>query len=289
MFRTASDRESAGLHLTLLVVGTALFGLLIVGVVMYMVLTIKAVRLGRRQSNFIDSVTHELKSPIASMKLYLQTLRRRAVAEDRRESFYELMLEDVDRLDHLINQMLDAGRLESGRTEGEMEVLALADVLRECAEITQYRHRVARGTIRLDLEPCSVRGRRSDLVLVFRNLLDNAVKYAGDPPLVRVRAGARADGRLLVIVEDNGRGVPAGMRRRIFGRFVRLGSELERDRPGTGLGLYVAKAILQRIGGRIRARDRPGGPGTRFEVVLPSVPTEGRSGAPGDRIPEVTP
>ena len=117
----------------LLSLGTTFIAMLLAGVVIYLILSIKAINLNRRQSNFIDSVTHELKSPIASMKLYLQTLHRRQVSQEEQASFYRFMLEDLDRLDHLINQLLDAGRLDSGRTDGEVEDVPLGTLLQDCA------------------------------------------------------------------------------------------------------------------------------------------------------------
>jgi len=266
-YRAAS--ESGGLGWTFLALGTSFIGLLLVGVVMYMVLTIKAINLGTRQSNFIDSVTHELKSPIASMKLYLQTMLRHPVSEEERAGFCTLMLEDIDRLNHLINQMLDAGRLEAGRTEGKVEDLDLAAVVEECAEITRTRNRTPRESIRLDLEPCPMRAAPARVGMVVRNILDNAVKYAGKPPRVDVTVRAEDGKRARLRIADNGPGIPPGARRRIFKRFVRLGSELEREQPGTGLGLYVANAIVRRMGGRIRVKDRLEGTGAVFEVVLP--------------------
>ncbi|HYW80561.1 MAG TPA: ATP-binding protein, partial [Thermoguttaceae bacterium] len=108
----------------------------------------------------------------------------------------------------------------------------------------------------------------------FRNLLDNAVKYAGSPPEVEVSTGRMADGRVVTLISDNGRGIPPKMRRKIFGRFVRLGMELEREKPGTGLGLYIVRTLVRRLRGRIRVNDREGGPGTVFEVELPGVLSE---------------
>ncbi len=270
VFGALANTQFAGLNWALFGMGTAFIALLVAGVVIYLILSVKAINLNRRQSNFIDSVTHELKSPIASMKLYLQTLHRRQVSHDQQASFVRFMLEDVERLDHLINQMLDAGRLESDRAEGEVQDVDLAVVLRECAELICLRFRVPTDTVALDLEPCTVRARRIDVDMLFRNLIDNAVKYAGSPPDVRVGLRLESGRWAVARVSDNGRGIPHAARRKIFGRFVRLGSELEREKPGTGLGLYIAQTIARRLGGKIRVRDRRPGPGTVFEVQLPA-------------------
>ena len=137
--------------------------LLMVGVVMYLALSIKAINLTRRQSNFVDSVTHELKSPIASLKLYLQTLDRRQVSEQEQADFYRFMLEDVERLDRLINQVLDAGRLEAGHVDGESRRSTAAPLLRECAEMACVRYRVPprRCGWKLAALPCRRPQRRS--------------------------------------------------------------------------------------------------------------------------------
>jgi signal transduction histidine kinase len=253
-------------------VGTTFIVLLLVGVAVYLGLSVKAINLTRRQSNFIDSVTHELKSPIASMKLYLQTLNRRRMDPEEQAVFFRSMLEDVERLDHLTDQMLDAGRLESLAADDETENVPLGPLLRDCAETVCLRYRLDADTVRLDVEPCAVRARRIDLDVLFRNLIDNAVKYAGRPPWVEVSTRLDSDGRTLTRVSDNGRGIPPKMRRKIFGRFVRLGVELERDRPGTGLGLYIVRTLVRRLRGKIRVHDREGGSGTVFEVQLPGLP-----------------
>jgi two-component system, OmpR family, phosphate regulon sensor histidine kinase PhoR len=123
--------------------------------------------------------------------------------------------------------------------------------------------------VQFDLQPCAVTGRRVDLDVLFRNLIDNAVKYAGSPPRVGVQLHINDKKQAVVRIADNGRGIPHHLRRKIFGRFVRLGSELERDKPGTGLGLYIARTLAQRHRGHIRVRDPEEGSGTVFEVQLP--------------------
>ena len=271
VFGALKDDRYAVVYWALLSIGTTFIGLLLAGVIVYMILTIKAINLNRRQSNFIDSVTHELKSPIASMKLCLQTLHRRQVSQEEQAGFYRFMLEDLDRLDRLINQLLDAARLDTGRLESEVEDVPLTALLHECANTICLRYRVPAGTVRLDLQPCTVRALRIDLEILFRNLIDNAVKYAGTEPCVEVTLGPISGGRALIRIADNGRGIPSKFRRQIFGRFERLGLELEREKPGTGLGLYIVRNVAKRLRAKIRVRDHDHGPGTVFEVQLPHV------------------
>ena len=259
---------------TLLAVGSIFLVLVLVGVVMYLTLTVKSVNLTRRQSNFIDSVTHELKSPIASIKLYLQTLNRRSVSDEQRQGFYQIMLDDVERLDQLINHLLDAGRLDKSPQEEELEDVRLDVLLQECATAVRLRYQVAEDVFSLCLVPCIVRARRVDLDMIFRNLIDNAVKYAGDDPQVGIAVEVTSEDRVVAKVSDNGRGIPLPSRRKIFRRFVRLGVELERDKPGTGLGLYIVRTLVRRLRGRIRILDSENGIGTVFEVSLPRSPID---------------
>jgi len=270
VFRALDRPAAAGWHWAFLAVGSTFILMLVVGVVLYLVLSLKAINLNRRQSNFIDSVTHELKSPLASMKLYLQTLDRREVSQEQREAFYQFMREDLDRLDRLINQILEAGRLDSERIEGHVEAVPLEELLRTCGDSVCLSYRVPADTIRWDMEPCTIRARRVDLELIFRNLLDNAVKYAGTDPQVDVSLKPAADSKVIVRIADNGRGIAPKLRRKIFGRFVRLGNELEREKPGTGLGLYIVRTVVKKLRGRVSGRDRGGGPGSVFEVQLPT-------------------
>ncbi len=270
VFGALADTRFAGLYWTLFSVGTTFFVFLLVGVVMYLGLSVKSINFTRRQSNFIDSVTHEFKSPIASMKLYLQTLKHRQVSREEQAGFFQFMLEDLDRLDHLVNQVLEAGRLDTVRTDGEVEDVPMADLLRECTDTLCLRYRLPTDTVELDLDPCSLRARRVDLELIFRNLIDNAIKYADSEPCVEVVLRLDPTGSVVVRICDNGTGVPHSLRRKIFGRFVRLGLELERKQPGTGLGLHIVRTLVKRLGGRVRVRDVEAGSGAVFEVELPA-------------------
>jgi len=272
--------QFAGVYWALLAVGSLFLLLVLAGVVVYLVLTIKAINLSQRQSNFIDSVTHELKSPIASLKLYLQTLNRRQVTEEQQADFYRFMLADVERLDQLINHMLDAAQLEHDSALGDVGQVELAGILEHCARTATMRYHVPAETVRLDLQNAWVRGRQVDVDMIFRNLLDNAVKYAGNDPKVEVQMRVARGGQVTVKISDNGKGIPPQFRWKIFRRFVRLGSELERDKPGTGLGLYIVRTLVKRLKGKIAVRDAEKGPGTVFEVQLP-----GQAAPPGESAP----
>jgi signal transduction histidine kinase len=281
VFGALADPKSGPIYWTLLSVGTAFFGFLLVGVVMYLVLSIKAINLTQRQSNFIDAVTHELKSPIASLKLYLQTLSRRQVNEDQQAGFYQSMLDDCDRLNRLTTQVLDAGRVDGRPRDAQVERVDVAELLEECVASVCLGYRVPRECVTMRLMPCYLRALRVDLEMLFRNLIDNAVKYAGGEPQVEVDLSLDDEQRAVVRVSDNGRGIPAKMRRKIFGRFERLGVELTREKPGTGLGLYIVRSQVRRLNGRIRVTGREPAAGTVFEVRLPFA-EGGRS--PGDEV-----
>lgn len=282
VFGALTDERLSAFYWALLPIGSTFTALLLAGVIVYLVLMVKAINLTRRQSNFIDSVTHELKSPLASMKLGLQTLSRHQVPHEQQIEFFRYMLDDIERLDRLINQILAAGRLDSERIDGQAEDVDLGELLRQSAATVCTSYRVPPETIRLECEDCTVRARPAELDLIFRNLLDNAVKYGGSPPQVEVAMRRGAANTVRTRITDNGRGIPRPLRRKIFGRFVRLGLELEREKPGTGLGLYIVRNLVRRLHGTIRVDDCPDGPGALFEVKLPA-------GAASDSQDKVTP
>ncbi len=281
-FSAAADSDWAPLYWTLLTVGTIFLVFVLVGVIVYLTLSIQAISLNRRQANFIDSVTHELKSPIASLKLYLQTLGRRDVSPAAQEDFFRFMLDDVERLDRLINHLLDAARLNSRVVDSEIENLKLEDVLNQCVKEVLLQYDVPADTIHMECEPVMIRARAVDLNLIFRNLIDNAVKYAGDQPQVWISVQSRLDGRVVVRIADNGTGIPPKLRSKIFGRFFRVGEELERETPGMGLGLYIVQNLVRRLRGKIKVFARPDGPGTVFVIELPMCEQAEQSARTGD-------
>jgi signal transduction histidine kinase len=253
-----------------LTVGTIAFSLILIGLVFYLVLTIKEIRLNQRQANFVDSVTHELKSPIASLQLYLETLQMRKLDTERREEFYRVMEAELGRLDQLISQLLEVGRLDAIGQESEPEDIDLATLLRKCAETACAHHKCSIDDVfSFDLQPAVINGRRLVLEMIFRNLLDNAIKYGAESPTVDVRVEVKSRGRVVTRISDNGQGVEPEIRKKIFRMFYRGGSELERTQKGTGLGLYIVRTLAHMLKGQVNVHDQADGQGSTFEVELP--------------------
>lgn len=259
-------------HLWLgLILGALALGISLFGISFYSFLTIKEIQLNRRQSNFVDSVTHELKTPIAALRLYLDTLLMRDLAEKDRHEFYETMETELERLDRLINQLLEVGRLDAIGAQTEPETVELSRLLKSCAELAckHHKHQVS-DVFTFDLAPLAVHSRRMLLDMIFGNLIDNAVKYGGDPPCVHVKTFARGRNRIIVQIRDRGPGIPADQRNKIFRLFFRGNDELQRTRKGTGLGLYIVRTLVGILKGRVSIIDAPDGVGSIFEVSIPA-------------------
>ena len=274
-----------------LILSSAALTISLFGISFYSFLTIKEIQLNRRQSNFVDSVTHELKTPIAALRLYLDTLLlHEPEAHDRRE-FYETMNTELTRLDRLINQLLEVGRLDAIGQSTETETVAVEDLLRQCARAACLHHKQEVSDVfEFDINPIALDSRRLLLEMIFGNLLDNAVKYGGNPPRVKVQAAAHGLSRVVVRIHDNGQGVPPENRRRIFQMFFRGSDELQRTKTGTGLGLYIVRTLVSLLKGRIQVTEGNNGVGSTFEVILPgrqimSPPATMRS--TGDRVSEL--
>lgn len=269
VFGALRAAEHAPMYWTFLSVGTIVIAIILAGIVAYLVMSIQSINLNRRQSNFLDSVTHELKSPIASLKLCLQTMNRRPVSPEQAVTFHKFMLEDVERLDHLITHLLAAGRIDKQDTLGGESTFDLEVVLREFGLAAAQRYGLEPNAMQFDTEACMVTMRMVDIDLILRNIIDNALKYGGNPPKVEIWLRSNVKGNINLSISDNGRGIPREMRRKIFQRFVRLGSELTREKPGTGLGLYIVRTMVNRLGGKISVHDCESGAGTCFQLMLP--------------------
>jgi len=276
----------------MLTIGTLLFAFVLAGLAVYLYLTIREIQLNQRQANFVDSVTHELKSPLASLKLFVETLQLRPLDPDRRASMYDSMLQDVERLEHLIDQLLEIGRLDAIATDLPPEDVLLLELLDRCAAAACQHQRVKRDVVSIRGVTATVHGSRMAMEMVFRNLIDNAIKYGGENPRVEVEVKPYSANQVLIQVMDNGRGVPPELRKSIFGLFFRGGQELKRTTKGTGVGLYIVHTLVQKMKGWVGVHDRRTGEGAVFEVLLPgrmAAPLSGQEGSETQRSPEPAP
>lgn len=255
----------------LLVLGTLLFVLVMIGLVWLCVWLVREMRLNQRQRAFLDAVTHELKTPLASFRLYLDTLGRHDLPDERRRAFIDHMSEDLDRLDRTVQQVLAAARVEEPSDPRRGQV-RLTEVLENCVREVRERHRLDSGALRLTSEEGTlVRGEAAELALVFSNLLDNAVKYSDDPIDVRVHVRPGQDGKVRIEITDRGIGIPRRELRKIFRRFYRAGRDVQRRVSGLGLGLFVVRSLVRRQGGQVVALSEGAGRGSRFVVTLRSA------------------
>ena len=253
----------------LLVLGAVFFTLVLAGLIALSAWLVREMRVNQRQRAFLDAVTHEMRTPLASLRLYLETLDRHDPDPARRREFLERMSQDVERLGHTVEQVLLAARTEERSKRRPDDPVPLAELLDECVAELRARHELPERSVRLQLAPSTtVRGSRAELGVVFRNLLENAVQYSDDPIEIQVRARPRADGRVEVAISDRGIGIPARELRRIFQRFYRVGRDVQRTASGLGLGLFIVRNLVRRQGGRIVARSEGSGAGSRFVVTL---------------------
>lgn len=257
-------------NLALLVGGIVSFLAIISVLVMFTVFLVREISEVRRQTSFIDSVTHELKTPLASLKLAAETLARPELEADRRELLRVMMLQDVSRLVNLVDGILDASRLAGGQEDNDYGEVVLADVIEHVAAETARRHQLGDEIFEFDLD--------EDMVLfvdpmalrtIMSNLIDNAIKYSDGAPKIRIRTGRVDDRYVQIAVADNGIGIGKGDLKRIFQRFYRVPEEAVRSRHGTGLGLFVVAALVKQLGGRIEASSLGRGSGTTIRVQLP--------------------
>jgi len=253
------------------VFGSLLFLLLIAGLVLIVILLLREVRLNERQSNFVSAVTHELKTPVASLKLYLDTLEYRDLAPERRADFYRTMRQDIERLNTTINNVLNAA-LYTDRPVADPRPLDLARLARRAVDLTVSRYQLPREAIRYEgPDALRVSGDAQALETAVLNLLDNAVKYSKDRLKVEIEVWGDASGQAHVRVRDNGIGMSRTHLPFIFTRFYRIGAEVRRSRTGTGLGLFIVRSIVKGHRGSITA-DSPGPDrGSTFTISLPGL------------------
>jgi two-component system sensor histidine kinase SenX3 len=255
------------------ILGILLFAALIAGVVLNTIFLVREVRRNERQDSFLNAVTHELKTPIASIRLYLETLQRRATSEEQKQEFYKIMLSDSDRLLATVEQVLKAGQLGQRHRQQNRTVINLESLVADCINITLQRHHLPLDSIVLEPTPGAVRlhtlGIAEDLRTAVINVLDNAVKYSPDGVHIRCSLAIVNYTSITLSITDTGVGIPQNQLKRIFNRFYRVPGRSMAKIKGTGLGLFLVRNIARQHGGDVTATSPGPGLGATILITLP--------------------
>ena len=257
-----------------LIFGVIFFGLIIAGLSVNTVFLVREIRRNEQQDSFLNAVTHELKTPIASIRMYLETLESRQLDEPQRRDFYRIMLEDTDRLLSTVEQVLKAGEARQRSNRKNWQELDFSELVKSALDLTRLRHHLTPENLRFGAAPQEgllVLGNPEELRTVVFNLFDNAVKYSGDSREIVVDVRTPDIDTVLLSVHDLGIGIPRSELKRIFHRFYRATNPLAGQVKGTGLGLFIVRSIARRHGGDVYAESEGEGRGSTFTVRLPRI------------------
>ena len=258
----------------LLFFGLIFFALIIAGMIVNTIFLVREIRRNEQHDSFINAVTHELKTPVASIRLHLETLQRRELPETQRQEFYGVMLSDTDRLTQTIEQVLRAGRAGDKKIGRDRSAVDFRQVVRECMDAARTRHHLPPQAFRYEETSTNgagvgVLGNSEDLHTAVINILDNAIKYSGENIDVSVRLETPDENRVVLTVRDQGVGISPKDMKRIFKRFYRVPHRSLAHVKGTGLGLFIVKAIAKKHDGRVFAQSAGEGHGTTVTIELP--------------------
>jgi len=257
-----------------LVLGIIFFGLLIAGLVINTIFLVREIRRNEQHDSFLNAVTHELKTPIASIRLYLETLASRNLDEAKRREFYRIMLEDTDRLLGTVEQVLKAGEVRHASARKNWQEVQFSAIVQEVLALARLRQNLSPGVLSLGTIPPDeivVLGNPEELRTAVFNLLDNAIKYSGEKKDIVVDLLTPNIDTVLLRVQDRGIGIPRNEMKRIFKRFYRASNSKTDQVKGTGLGLFIVRSIARRYGGDAFAESAGEGQGSTFTIRLPRV------------------
>ncbi len=257
-----------------LVLGIILFGMIIAGLVLNTIFLVREVRRNEQQDSFLNAVTHELKTPLTSIRLYLQTLERRNLDEAQRREFYRVMLEDADRLIDTVERVLKAGEVRDSHAGKNWAEVDFSAIVREAIEVARTRHGLSPEALHFRAEPAdeiTLRGNAEELRTAVSNLLENAIKYSNPHPNIMVDVLTPDVDTVLLRVRDNGIGIAHAELKRIFKRFYRVHNHATEKVKGTGLGLFIVRSIARQHGGDAFAESKGDGRGSTFTIRLPRV------------------
>jgi signal transduction histidine kinase len=254
----------------LLFFGIVLVLMVIAGVVLNTTFLVREIRRNAQHDAFINAVTHELKTPVASIRLYLETLQTRNVDEPKRQEFYRTMLDDSDRLLGTIEQILRTGHTGQVKRKLHVSAIDFGRIVEECLARARRLYHVPEEALSYRPgPPLTIQGDENEVRAAVANLIDNAVKYAGKDAKVDVET-ENIDGRYVAVrVKDNGPGIPKAELKQIFKRFYRAPGPLSTRVKGTGLGLFIVRSVAKRHGGRVWAESEGPGQGSTFVLELP--------------------
>jgi two-component system, OmpR family, sensor histidine kinase SenX3 len=252
--------------------GVIFFSAITAGLVLNTIFLLREIRRNEQHDSFINAVTHELKTPIASIRLYLQTLQHREVDEIQRREFYRRMLDDTDRLLGTVEQVLKAGVAGHKKSSRERVAIDFGNLVHECVDVALAGHHLLTTALRIEPsgEPrITVTGDPEELRTAIANLLDNAIKYSGEHVDVSIRIETPDEKHVRLCVQDQGVGIPPAELKSVFKRFYRVSNRSLAHIKGTGLGLFIVRAIAKKHGGRAFAQSQGEGQGTTVVFELP--------------------
>ncbi len=257
-----------------LILGVIFFGFIIAGVILNTIFLVREIRRNEQQDSFLNAVTHELKTPITSIRLYLETLQKHNVDDDQRREFYQVMLDDTQRLMGTVEGVLRAARVTQKNVPLSRAEIPLKSLVQDVIDFARSRHHISPEV--LDWMPdgqpnpqLSVMGDREELFTALSNVVDNAVKYSPREPRIRIAVVTPDLEHVEIRVRDNGVGIPRSELKRVFKRFYRVLTPGASQVKGSGLGLFIVRAIARRHGGNTYAESEGSGRGTTITIQLP--------------------